>query len=347
MASDSKADTAIHRPLWVIAFSLGTIAICLMILVIQMQLPDETQPAKVPLFTRERVPTPAPFRPSTSPKPSVARTPARIQQAANPAAEPDAGPVETSLSAFEPADPAPVRKVATASPGGFAPLTWLGQTNYQTAIIGKVVLHGTPTAETPIPLAVDAPCAGPDSGPLTTHFFVVGPKGELADTLVFIKEGSFQQHFSIPRTRHELVFTNCMIEPYVSAIFRGDELMARSAGSEMHILRAEAGNSSPISVTVQPGGTTGLRGLSRPELFVRLRCEVHPWEFAYTSVIEHPFFAVTDESGTFSITNVPPGKYALKAIHRKAQGVNEVTRFITVRAGEVVSADFTIEAAAK
>ncbi len=327
MASDSKPDTAVHRPLWVIAFSLATIAICLMILVIQMQLPEETEPAKVPLFTRERVPTPAPFRPSTPPKPSVARTPARIQQVANSAVEPDAGPTETSFPLPEPVATA-VRKVAATRPGGFAPLTWLGQTNYQTAIVGKVVLHGTPAAETPITLAVDAPCAGPDSGPLTTHFFVVGPKGELAD-------------------RHELVFTNCMIEPYVSAIFRGDELMARNAGSEMHILRAEAGNSSPISVTVQPGGTTGLRGLSRPELFVRLRCEVHPWEFAYTSVIEHPFFAVTDESGTFSITNVPPGKYALKAIHRKAQGVNEVTRFITVRPGEVVSADFTIEAAAK
>jgi hypothetical protein len=138
-----------------------------------------------------------------------------------------------------------------------------------------------------------------------------------------------------------------MIEPYVSAILRGDELMARNAGREVHALRVEPVSGSPFSVTVQPGGSTGLRGLSRPELFVRLKCEVHPWEFAYVSVIEHPFFGVTDKNGAFSITNVPPGHYLLGALHRKAQGTNAVTRPITVNAGEVVSADFTIEAASK
>ena len=39
--------------------------------------------------------------------------------------------------------------------------------------------------------------------------------------------------------------------------------------------------------------------------------------FAYVGVVEHPFFAVTDKEGSFTITNVPPGDYVLEAYHLK------------------------------
>jgi hypothetical protein len=54
------------------------------------------------------------------------------------------------------------------------------------------------------------------------------------------------------------------------------------------------------------------------ESFLRFKCDVHPWMFSYVTVLDHPYFAVSGKDGSFTIKNVPPGKYTLVAMHRKA-----------------------------
>ena len=39
--------------------------------------------------------------------------------------------------------------------------------------------------------------------------------------------------------------------------------------------------------------------------------------FAWVSVMDHPYFAVSGADGKFTIKDVPPGKYTLEATHRK------------------------------
>jgi hypothetical protein len=39
---------------------------------------------------------------------------------------------------------------------------------------------------------------------------------------------------------------------------------------------------------------------------------------AYIHVFDHPYFAVTDERGMFTISNLPAGTYVLKAWHEDA-----------------------------
>jgi hypothetical protein len=55
----------------------------------------------------------------------------------------------------------------------------------------------------------------------------------------------------------------------------------------------------------------------KPEMFMKFQCDVHPWMFAWVSVFDHPYFAVSGADGKFIIKNVPPGKYTLEATHRK------------------------------
>ena len=38
-----------------------------------------------------------------------------------------------------------------------------------------------------------------------------------------------------------------------------------------------------------------------PEVMVRFMCNVHGWMAAYVGVVAHPFFAVTDDDGTFEL----------------------------------------------
>ena len=56
-------------------------------------------------------------------------------------------------------------------------------------------------------------------------------------------------------------------------------------------------------------------------------------------VLQNPYFAVTDGRGGYTITNVPPGTYRLKAWHER---LPPQTREITVPESGAVKADFTL-----
>ena len=66
--------------------------------------------------------------------------------------------------------------------------------------------------------------------------------------------------------------------------------------------------------------------------------------FAYVSIVDHPYFAVTDKDGKYTIKNVPDGKYTMEILHRKAAPPTApVTKEVEVKGGSV-TADITLEA---
>ena len=62
---------------------------------------------------------------------------------------------------------------------------------------------------------------------------------------------------------------------------------------------------------------------------------------AYVNVGTNPFYAVSDASGNFEITGLPPGEYTISAVH---EVLGEQTQKITVIAKENRAADFTFTA---
>ena len=68
-------------------------------------------------------------------------------------------------------------------------------------------------------------------------------------------------------------------------------------------------------------------------------CSIHANMHCIVLVMANPYFATTDEDGHYTITNVPPGTYKLKAWHERLPAD---THAITVPANGVVKADFTL-----
>ena len=75
-----------------------------------------------------------------------------------------------------------------------------------------------------------------------------------------------------------------------------------------------------------------------------ITCDEHPWEKAVISVVPHPIFALTDANGNFAITNVPPGKYVLRALHRGVTSTNGLIREVTAGKSEIVPLNFVVNA---
>ncbi|HTG44875.1 MAG TPA: carboxypeptidase regulatory-like domain-containing protein [Verrucomicrobiae bacterium] len=183
-------------------------------------------------------------------------------------------------------------------------------------ITGKITLKGTPLPEKDLPLD---PNCGKIHPTKKTRLYVVGAGGELADTFVSIKDASGKQ-FALPEKPHLIDQHGCEYNPYVSGAMVNQKILVRNSDPvlhNVHTLPAVSGNKE--SNTAQLPKSKDLEyAFPKEESFLKFKCDVHPWMFAYVSVLNHPFFSVSGTDGTFKIANVPAGKYTVEAMHRKA-----------------------------
>ncbi|HXP62230.1 MAG TPA: carboxypeptidase regulatory-like domain-containing protein, partial [Dongiaceae bacterium] len=189
----------------------------------------------------------------------------------------------------------------------------------------------------------DANCKNLSAETPTTRFYVVGPKGELADVVVSV-QGISGKSTGASAKPALLDQKNCLYVPQILAVQTGQKLVARNSDPVMHNVDLQPAKDSgnPQKNEAQlPGGADLTFSFPKPEMFLKIKCDVHLWMFAWVSVFDHPFFAVSAKDGTFKIANVPPGKYTLQAAHRKA---GMLTREVEVKDGEPAKVDFTLEA---
>ena len=208
-------------------------------------------------------------------------------------------------------------------------------------ITGTITLNGTPPPEKEIAdIRTDVNCGKLHTEAVKTRFFVVGSKGELADVFVTLKGISGK---SAGDKAEPIVIDQkgCEYLPYVTACQTGQKIVVKNSDPVLHNIHptpAATGNKEENKAQM-PGGADLAFTFPTAENFLRFKCDVHPWMFAYVNVADHPYFAVTGKEGTFKIANVPPGKYTLEATHRKA---GSVTKEIEVT-GDGAKADLVLE----
>jgi plastocyanin len=213
-------------------------------------------------------------------------------------------------------------------------------------VTGKITLKGAPPREVPIQMRTDPHCARMHKEQQSTKHFVLGPGGGLGDVFVYIKEGLGDKKYPVPAEPVVLDQVGCFYTPYVFGVQTGQKIVIKNSDPTLHNvhIRTDPKTKNKGSNRVQaPKGPDLSAAFQHPEIFVRFSCDVHPWMFAWAAVVDHPFFAVTSEDGTFKIADVPPGTYVLEAIHRKA---GTLTTEVTVGADDQ-SVDFTMTAPAK
>jgi len=85
-------------------------------------------------------------------------------------------------------------------------------------------------------------------------------------------------------------------------------------------------------------GRTGAVRFDRPGI-VPIFCDIHSHMNAYVLVFGHPYFAVSDEAGRYTITDVPAGTYSLAVWSELGTAP---ARRVTVAESAIVEADFRV-----
>jgi plastocyanin len=152
--------------------------------------------------------------------------------------------------------------------------------------------------------------------------------GGIADVFVYVKKG-VSGVYAPPSRPVTLDQQGCEYVPHVFGLVVGQPLEVLNSDDTLHNVHAVAETNESFNLGMPLKGTRYTRRFEHPEVMVKVKCDVHGWMHAYAGILPHPFFAVTDENGSFRIGDLPAATYELEAWHET----------FGTRAGSVTLAD--------
>ncbi|MDP6052335.1 MAG: carboxypeptidase regulatory-like domain-containing protein [Candidatus Latescibacteria bacterium] len=199
-------------------------------------------------------------------------------------------------------------------------------------INGTVTLDGVaPPVETYTPNK-DAEVCGAEER--TAEDILLGPEQGIKNVVVSIT--NLSKPVALDRSITGMMDQKgCLFTPHIVQVAAGAPMTFLNNDHMLHNIHtiSEANLSTNKA---QPGFMKKMTGtFSLPEM-IKVQCDVHSWMSAWIVVQEHPFYAVTDEQGLFTMAHVPPGIYTLKYRHER---FGEQRQEVEVREAETTPAD--------
>jgi len=176
---------------------------------------------------------------------------------------------------------------------------------------GRVSFHGVPPKPRLISMDSDAGCP---QTPYEEHV-VTGKGGGLANAFVYIQSGLEGKHFEPAKEAVRLDQHGCMFVPRIIGIRAGQVLEVKNSDRVSHNIHPLPRNNYEWNQQQSPESPDLEHKFPRPEIMIRVKCNVHSWMRAYVGVVDHPYFAVTGPDGHFELKKLPPGDYIVAAWH--------------------------------
>ncbi|HEU5319730.1 MAG TPA: carboxypeptidase regulatory-like domain-containing protein [Methylomirabilota bacterium] len=205
---------------------------------------------------------------------------------------------------------------------------------------GQVVFRGAPPALPAVAVTKDREACGEA---LPAEALVVGPAGGVRHAVAFLE--GVPAPAAGPPAEATLENRRCRFVPHVLALRTGAELAVVNADPVLHNLRGWLEQRGVFNIVQSTQGQVSRRTIKRAGV-IRLSCDAHPHMHGWLLAFEHPYFAVTDAGGRFTLRDVPAGAHRLAVWH---QGWRVVRRDehgrLTYDAPRVVAQDVTVPAA--
>jgi hypothetical protein len=207
-------------------------------------------------------------------------------------------------------------------------------------ITGKILFNGEAPELKKIKMSADPACKAMHSGEVFPQSVVVNENGTLRWVMVYVSEGAAGQH-EPPGDPVVLDQVGCIYEPHVFTIMAGQPLEIRNSDEVLHNVHSLPETNKPFNIAQPVKGMKTSKSFEKPEVPIRIKCDVHPWMACYAGVFDHPFHAVTGEDGSYEIGGLPPGDYVIETWH---ETYGNRSQKVSVAAGETKAVNIAYEA---
>lgn len=224
-----------------------------------------------------------------------------------------------------------------------------------TVDLGSMAYHAVPmtavgsvtgmiTRDGSAPLVSDTATGTPDKqicGKKVETVTATTSKG-LANAVVWIADAATGK--SLPTERRiELASEDCVLDPRVQAAVAGTTVNVENDDKVLHkFIFTHLGKHDTLTVVpfFNAGEVVASERIAKTAGIVEVRCTLHPWTRGYVAVFDHPYYAVTQKNGSFTIDSLPPGSYRVMVWHEGAG--KPVEQQVQVAAGGTSRMDLTL-----
>jgi len=210
------------------------------------------------------------------------------------------------------------------------------------SIAGMISLDGEAPERTPVRMKPE--CMDEhESAPLSENV-LASAEGRLKSVFVYVKEGLPEGYsFATPAEPVVLDQVGCMYTPRVLGVQTGQMIRIENSDPFQHNIHPVPEVNRGFNESTPNMGDYLEKEFLIPEVMISVKCDVHSWMQAYIGVLDHPYFAVSSEDGSFVIEGLPAGEYTLEAWHEE---FGTQTMQVTVADGEAhTEGNFTFAAA--
>jgi plastocyanin len=206
-------------------------------------------------------------------------------------------------------------------------------------VSGTITYAGTAAAPKKLEVTKDVAVCGKEGH--VDESLVVGANKGIQNVVVSIK--GIKQGKGMDALGASFVLDQkvCAYRPHVLVVPINKPVKILNSDGILHNIHTY-GKKNPPKNIAQPKFKKELtETFAQPEA-VPVKCDVHGWMSAWIVAVDHPYYAVTDATGKFTIADVPAGTYTVEFWQEKL-GVQ--TKQITVAASGATTADFAYPAA--
>ena len=183
---------------------------------------------------------------------------------------------------------------------------------------GQVVFNGTvpklePATTDADPKAADLKQCGVKEVP--NEKLVVDAKSKgIKNVFVYLKKAPANMPAALKKSKSDKVTfdqKNCQFLPHALFV-RNDQTVEVLADDPVgHNTHTYPVRNNPFNSAIKAKERTGVAVTTKvaESLPLQVKCDIHPWMTAWWLVLDHPYAAVTDDTGKFSIPDLPPGNY--------------------------------------
>ncbi|MFQ5639085.1 MAG: carboxypeptidase regulatory-like domain-containing protein [bacterium] len=135
----------------------------------------------------------------------------------------------------------------------------------------------------------------------------------------------------------------CSYVPHVQVVPPGTTLEILNSDGILHNVHAYFSEVAPKNTVFNKAQPKFLKKikqkLDKGTGMYLFKCDVHGHMSAYVAVMDHPYHSVTDENGSFTISNVPAGTYKIEAWH---EALGTLEKEVKVEPGKTSKVVFDI-----